>query len=382
MVAKNQPSGSKVVAKQQLDVKSIKLYDCGGDTSKRWFITYNAITQEGTKRKQLNLPRGAKTAQQRYAAAHQIIEGLKAEIETVAKQETTLLEALNEAIAYKADYITNPRTLSGYRLQWRMLTQYLTDTGQQKMPLWQCDEKFIERYMRDIYMRKRKVSKVSYNTYATHLRALFTIVQKLKDHPNPFAAWEPLRADEAELKIWPDHLIAVLSQHLKENNQPLHLAVLLVFHSFLRPVELTRLQIADFDTQKGIVHVAASKGKSNRRKTPSLSEPARLIIEVLKSQYPPNYYLFGQGLLPGPNPHNPDYISKQFAKVRKELGIPARHKLYNFKHTGNSKFLTDGISIHELMLQNGHQEERTTRRYAKQLYAVANDTFRFKAPEF
>lgn len=359
---------------QKARASKVQLYDYQGNLTKRWYLVY--YLEGSAERHQVFISQRLKTSRERYAEA----ERIRAEL-TNERKLPNLADALAEAYMYKRDTISG-NGLRNYSKVARGLMDVLAAEERPRL-LSEATELYISDFITHEYLRKKpRLSAASINSYVAHLRGLFGYIEQRYKHPNPLGQWRKLRENETTHRIWPAEHMRTLSEHLKQHDTAMYLAVLLVFHSFLRPIELLRVQIFDIDLDAGVVRVPAHKGKSNKHKAPTLSAVTIEYLRPIVKQYPSEFYLFGEGMQPGAKPHEGGYITKRFRQLRTELGLPPYLKLYGFKHTGNSLHLSAGASITELMAQNGHQEERTTRRYARQLYTKANKRFRDQSPDF
>jgi site-specific recombinase XerD len=178
------------------------------------------------------------------------------------------------------------------------------------------------------------------------------------------------RPEEVTWLAWPKvprHLPDVLSREEVEALlgavQPLlHRAIVMTaYGAGLRVSEACKLQMADIDGKRGLIHVR--EGKRGRDRYVMLSPRLLACLrEYYRQVRPPAPYLFpgqkrGRPITPGP-------VSDAMKKAVKKAGIKKRVTMHSLRHAFATHLLESGTDIRVIQVLLGHGSIRTTARYA------------------
>ena len=120
-----------------------------------------------------------------------------------------------------------------------------------------------------------------------------------------------------------------------------------------------KLKVEDIDSERGLIHVKASKGRKDRYTI--LSEKALQILREYYKEYQPRGWLF-TGAKPG------SHIStrtaqaifeqaKQQAAIKKDVGI------HSLRHSFATHLLENGVDLRYIQELLGHKSSKTTEVY-------------------
>lgn len=156
-----------------------------------------------------------------------------------------------------------------------------------------------------------------------------------------------------------------IADWLLVNDRPFLLAAYILYYCFVRPVEMTRLKIGDFNLQAGILTLSGAISKNKTTQTVTLPKK---VIEYAVSlgvfNHPSDYYLFSDGLLPGETKYNPVVFRHHWEKVRTALNLPSSWQFYSLKDTGITEMLGNKLSSISVRDQARHSSLSITEIYA------------------
>jgi integrase len=214
-----------------------------------------------------------------------------------------------------------------------------------------------------------------------HLRSLFNHIRRRAGPRlpvNPFSHIPELPEELGERLGFEPAVAAELMAAI-EAQPRLHLFVLHVYLCMLRPTEVRRLQLKDYDLARGVIHVPGEKSKNRQYATVTI--PAVLLERLRREgfdRYPPEYHLFGAlplgtydkrlRLVPGDAPCSINYVTLWHKQVAEDAGIAlGTETLYSWKDTGAHDFMASGGTLMALCRQCRHSDPKMTMRYLKRL---------------
>jgi site-specific recombinase XerD len=204
-------------------------------------------------------------------------------------------------------------------------------------------------------IREAKVAPPTVNTYAAAISFLFKVTLKRAD----------VVADVVRMKT-PMHLPRFLSgtevERLLAALQTLkHRAmVMLAYGAGLRVSEVARLEIADIDAKRMVMHIRDAK--RGRERYVMLSP---LLLATLRA-YWKSARLSGPRLFPGRDPSKPitrAAIHKAICKAAREAGITKRLGPHVLRHSFATHLLEGGTDLRTLQVLLGHASLGSTVRY-------------------
>ena len=217
--------------------------------------------------------------------------------------------------------------------------------------------------IRDYQAHLFRVRKLSPATVAVRLAALrFLFVAVLKRR------WT---VDDTPYPKRPDKLPVVLTQEevarmIEAALTPVHRAVLmLLYGTGLRRAEVTRLKVADIDTDRMVIHVVGGKGRKDRdvMLSSKLLDGLRAYWRGLKRK--PETWLFPAGRWHErvEQPMSDKVVWHACAEAAKRAGIDKPVHPHTLRHCFATHLLEAGVDLRTIQLLLGHGDLKATTVY-------------------
>lgn len=152
--------------------------------------------------------------------------------------------------------------------------------------------------------------------------------------------------------VIPDSLMLEIKEYLLDKNKHFLLACQILHYLFVRPRELSYLQIKDFHLKSKTLVLHGSNTKNGNDAVVTVPDHVlKLMIDLNVFSYPSNYYLFSNHFCPGAERKTEKNFRDYWTRVvRKNLGFSDRYKFYSLKDTGITNMLranTDVLSVRD-----------------------------------
>lgn len=290
-----------------------------------------------------------------------------------------MMETLRSYLALKQGNIRT-RTFQSYKYALDSLELYLTENKMQF-----CSPEEFNNYRAQDYcdylQRSKRINPKTFNSTRAYLMVFFNmLVERELIGKNPFKSIKQLPEQAGRHLAYTNEEWEKLLSYLDDNNPRLKLFCQFIYYTYLRPIELLRLQVGNIDLVQGIIQIHGSQSKN--RKSESVVIPDRF-IEVVKNlqlqQLPKEYFLFGKKLQTDSQPYHRNSVTLQFrTALNKAGGFTSDHTLYSCKHTGVSAAYRLGVDIYAISRQCRHQTITETQNYMRSIGLQPNDEFRTK----
>jgi len=178
------------------------------------------------------------------------------------------------------------------------------------------------------------------------------------------------RPEVVSFLSWPkerERLLVVLSpgevSRLLESLETLKYRVLFttVYATGLRISEACRLQTADVDAQRGVIHVRYGKGGKERLVTLS-DKLLQTLRAYWRAERPPGPYLF---VTASGRPADANVARTALRRAAESAGISKRVTPHTLRHSFATHLLERGTDVRVIQVLLGHSSLRTTTRYAR-----------------
>lgn len=302
----------------------------------------------------------------------------------IAKDATSLYvfeEALSRYEAHIEKMLTSgyfrKETYTGYKSYIKILRQYIA----RKKPLYyvyQFDRVFCVDFLDYVFVDRNNGAQTR-NNYLNFLRVFSGfLVDKgyLKSKPTDGISPISKRLFKKERTCIPVETIGKIAGYCKEHEPHFLLACYLLYYCFIRPVEMTRLRVRDFNLNAGTVTIPAECSKNKRKQTITLPKKVLLYaVELGVFSAPMDDFIFSYRLRPGSVEIDPKHFRDHWDNLRKPLGLRREWKFYSLKDTGITAMLKAKLPTIEVRDQARHSSLSITEIYTEHSDEVNPDIF-------
>ena len=232
-------------------------------------------------------------------------------------------------------------TYNGYKSYLKILRMYSTKIK----PIYyayQFDRTYCVEFLDYVFI-KRDNGAQTRNNYLHFLRLFSGFMMEkgyVKSRPSDGIAPISKRLYKKERTVIPLEKVAKITDYCRTHDRHFLLACYLLYYSFIRPVEMVRLKIDDFNLKSGTITIPADCSKNKKKQ--SVTVPKKVLqyaLELGIFSEPIQYFIFSDGLRPGRNEINPKIFRDHWGKLRSALGLRKEWKFYSLKDTGITQML-------------------------------------------
>jgi integrase len=349
--------------------KPAKLFDAGGDLSKRWFVYYSFRSPDTGKfqRFQHWVPQKILTASGRRDKAHVMIRNINQKLRQgfnpfahAEKKYTSISVALKEMISIKENSCRK-RTSHTYNSMVNKFEQWLNKKNLDKLPVDDFNYTHAQAFM-DYTKSKLQNSNRTYNNRLTAMRTIFKMLVKREYIMiNPFTTIERLTKEDPSIIAFTVDELMKMQEYLPAWNYDLYVCACLIFYCFLRPQELVRLQVSHFHLKSRSILIPGKVSKNKKQEVVQIPDALVPILRKLDLKYPSHFYVFAKGMKRGNKEIAPTRMAEAWREFAEHFGI--EKNIYSLKHTGVGMALESGINIRDLQLQLRHSSLEMTQIY-------------------
>lgn len=356
---------------------------------KEWFVFFRIWDHDSQKMvlKKYRADLNRLSGRERQSAGKQLLEYLTEELKygwipdgiTVAekKDDRNLIESLEWILELKKPSLRH-RSYQSYRYVLNLFSEFITKTGKQ----WYYPEHFRKANAIEFadWMVARGLSGKTFNGYRGFLFTLFrALVDREIIQTNPISAIKN-QVEQAGTHLayteqeWERILIC-----LDTSKRPqLGVFVRFIYFTYIRPIELLRLKVRNFDLDAGTITIYGSQSKNKKQESVVIPDA---FIDMVKCMHleklEPDDFVFGYGLRPGKRSCSRNSVTRWFREALNELGgFTENHTMYSCKHTGVSAAVKAGLNIYDISRQCRHKSILETQNYFRSLGLVPNEGFR------
>ena len=275
-----------------------------------------------------------------------------------------------------ADGNYREETYVGYASYPRNMVKW---NGSRKVPItyiYQFDRLFVSEFLDYVYIDRENTAQTRDN-YLTFLRVFSSyLVQNsyLKERPTEGISILGKRLHRKQRTIIPDGDMIRLHDYLAEKNKYFLLACYILHYCFVRPKEMSKIQISNFSIKKQTIFIPDSISKN--KKNACVTLPKKVILLMLDLgifNNPGDYYLFSDNFQPGKKYKSEKSFRDFWTRcVRKDLKFPPKYKFYSLKDTGITSMLKkyDTVTVRD---QARHADILMTDTYTPHDIQEANE---------
>ncbi|MEP7238248.1 MAG: tyrosine-type recombinase/integrase [Ferruginibacter sp.] len=265
----------------------------------------------------------------------------------ISAVNTTVIPEMHEYLKLKSYSSSTIRTYLG---EMRHLLGTLQD-----IPAQQLQAEHIKRYL--VYCHEKL--HLTENTLHSRMNALKFYYEQVLGREKFF--WEiprPKKPLKLPKVISEEKILAGL---LAIENIKHRVLLLLAYSAGMRVSEVISLQVTDIDSDRMEIRINRAKGKKDRVVT--LSQAVLPVLRTYYKEYRPKKWLF-EG--PDAADHYSSRSAQQiFKDAYRKLGLPPQCSFHSLRHSYATHLLENGTDISIIQRLLGHNDIKTTLRYAQ-----------------
>ncbi|TDQ22740.1 tyrosine-type recombinase/integrase [Tenacibaculum caenipelagi] len=300
------------------------------------------------------------------------------ELEKDVNDETyTTVEALNLAYEHKKNswkestQNVNITYLNGF-IKW------LKSKGLDKESIESLTRKHVSFYLGNL-IENNKRSNTSRNNHKRFLSSLFSeLEEKEIIQDNFIKKIKFLKSTAKKNKPFNEKQLHDILEYTKTNDPYLHKYLKVMWYSFLRPVEITRLKVENINLIDKVIEVETKTGE---RSYVRIVKPLQFYFNSLElHKYKNDMLIFTKEMEIGywetkREKSKEDWFSKRFKNVKDHFGLSTDYGVYSFRHTAALslyyQLTKEGKSEHQAVINiqaiMRHDSEQTTRKYLRDI---------------
>lgn len=327
-----------------------KLNDCGGDLNLKWYVEYSYQDERTDKLERFRIYQGfhlLPTTQEREDHAKKIIESISDrllagwtpfDLEKVSYDNQIMYDIQSKAYGNRTDtgknllYYVNQflsdkkpfvgrKTWQDYTSKLRLFHQWLHIQGKEDIYVQEITNDLIKDYV--LYMMTdRKLERRTINDSKQRISQLFNwmVQNKMLDKNPIYDLPKPKQKNDYSAQPMIKKEASFLLNYIKKNNKQLYLFCSMIFYCAIRPgTELRLLKIKDINLFTNTINISHENAKTDGGMITIPDKLVKLLEKLRISSMDRDFYLFGKGGKPGPEPWGKNHFRVEFNKHRDAL---------------------------------------------------------------
>ena len=296
-----------------------------------------------------------------------------AKFDAVMELYVKYLKKLYDAKAIKEN------TYLDYNKRVRVLKEYMQNHALPIMYVYQFNLSYISDFL-DYILMDRDSSARTRNNYKVWLSSFCSwLVEKQYIEVNPCEHIKALKEEPKRRDALTSSDLRKLKDYLEKHNRHYLLVCRMIYYTFIRPEELTRIRLKDIYLKEQKIYIAGDISKNRKEAMVGLNdELIKLMIDLDIFKHDGNCYLFSKDFMPGKQKITTKVLRNYFYKIRAALNFPETYLFYSLKDSG-IRDLANTAGIVVARDQARHSDVSTTNKYLKgSSLTVHEETKHFK----
>ena len=243
--------------------------------------------------------------------------------------------------------------------------------------IYQLTREVVGEFLDYVFI-ERNNSLQTRNNYLAWLKTFSRwLLQRCYVREDPTAGLQAVqrRSKKKNRSVLPDSQLKRLKEWLETRNRHFLLACQLLHYLFIRPREMSFIRIGDIHVKEQTLELHGETTKNREDAVVTLPvRVIRLMVELGVLEKPSQWYLFGEGFMPGRERKSEKQFRDYWTRVvRKELGWPEQYKFYSLKDTGITNMLRANTDVLSVRDQARHSSILITDIYTPKDIQAANE---------
>ena len=256
-------------------------------------------------------------------------------------------------------------TYLDYNKRIRVLKEYMKEHAIPILYIYQFNLSYISDFL-DYILMDRDSSARTRNNYKVWLSSFCSwLVEKQYMEINPCEHIKALKEEPKRRDALSPSDLHKLKDYLEKHNRHYLLVCRMVYYTFIRPEELTRIRLRDIHLKEQKIYIGGDISKNRKDAMVGLNdELIKLMIDLDVFKHDGNCYLFSKDFMPGQKKITTKVLRNYFYKVRSALKFPETYLFYSLKDSG-IRDLANAAGIVVARDQARHSDISTTNKYLK-----------------
>jgi integrase len=292
----------------------------------------------------------------------------KPESAIIPENKLTTLDAFQMAVKVKVAG-GGRRTQQAYESCYRIVREWIDSAELYGLPIEDFEQKHVFSFL-DWLKEEREVSNRTRNNYRDYLKSLLNVLMDRQIIlTNPARNVGKLKTKSTSHVAFTKDQQAVLEDHLRRNDPHLFDFTRFIYYAFLRPVEITRIQVKHIDLENRLIMVRAAMAKSLKQQPIYIVKPlCELIQDMNLENLPDETYLFSRDLKPGETQLHPNRVTERHRAALEATQLyNGELTMYSWKYTGACNAYRAGMDIKTLQAHLRHHSLDMTEIYLRSM---------------
>lgn len=369
-------------------------------TGKCWYISFNAFdpAQNKMRRKRIKINNIEKISERRVYAA-ELMKRITVKLMNkwnpwIEAENSKAYHSFYEACDNYRRYVDKlfkeshirEETYTGYVSYLNNLRRYNEVKANTITYIYQFTVDYCSAFLDHVWIDRGNSGQTRDN-YLGWLRVFSTYLlekQYIKTNPTaPIRALGKKKGTKQRTVIAPA-MMRKLSEHLAEHNKPFLLASYILYYCFIRPKEMSYIQIEHVSIKNGTVFIPGQFSKNKKDGVVTLPDKVlKLMLDLDVFSKPGDFFLFSDNFMPGEVRKDEKQFRDYWGRhLRPALKLPAEYKFYSLKDTGITDLIRANKDIISVRDQARHYSLLMTDVYTPHDIQVANEELRHHETEF
>jgi integrase len=274
-----------------------------------------------------------------------------------------------------SDDVIRAETYKDYVSYLRNLQKWLNEKGYGDIYIYKLDKSILNSFLEHIYVERDRAAKTR-NNYLNYFRVFAGFLTehnytkyKITD------GIKPLKNSKKQRKIISDKDVNRLIDYLQKENKNYLLACEVLYYTFIRPKEMSHIQIRDINFTNKTIVVGEKYAKNRKTQVVTIPKPlfdSFIEMEIYKKN--PDFYLFSKKFEVGKIRESEKQFRDYWLKTARILKFPKEYKFYSLKDNGITDLITATGDIQVVRDQARHSSIAITDIYSNKENQKANDS--------